>query len=203
MIQNIPRRPLCPWPRYVRIKPFVQDYKSFFSSLLIVCSINVSISHSSLCQTILTFMPYFTPAGIQLFFSAICQTFAMLMLRFDLFFQVLNLPSLLSLLFFLIRSRFLFLFKTITTSPITKSQENLVLLLMPSALTYQTKKMLVPSLIQHFLFYQINQVSLSNIMASFVKPLNSSHVVKTKTLPFKATCLPYTKIFRTDITGAF
>ena len=125
------------------------------------------------------------------------------MLRFDLFFQVLNLLSLLSLLFFLIRSRFLFLFKTITTSPITKSQENLVLLLMPSALTYQTKKMLVPSLIQHFLFYQINQVSLSNIMASFVKPLNSSHVVKTKTLPFKSTCLPYTKIFRSDITGAF
>ena len=94
-------------------------------------------------------MPYFTPAGIQLFFSAICQIFAMGMLRFDLFFQVLNLLLLLSLLFFLIRSRFLFLFKTITTSPITKSQENLVLLLMPSPLTYQTKKMLVPSLIQH------------------------------------------------------
>ena len=156
MIQNIPGRSFCSCPRQVRIKPFVQDYKPFFSSLLIVCSINVSLSHSSLCQTILTFMPYFTPAGIQLFFSAIRQIFATLMLRYDLFFQVLNLPSLLSLLFFLIQSRFLFLFKTITTSPITKSQENLVLLLMPSPLTYQTKKMLVPSLIQHFLFNQIS-----------------------------------------------
>ena len=45
---------------------------------------------------------------------------------------------------------------------------------------YQIEKTLVPSLMQHFLFYQINQVSFSNIMASFVNPLNSSHVVKTK-----------------------
>ena len=46
-------------------------------------------------------------------------------------------------------------------SPITKSQEDLFLLPLPSPFTYQIKKMLVPSLIQHVLFYQINQVSLS------------------------------------------
>ena len=67
------------------------------------------------------------------------QTFAILMLRLDLFLQSFKLPLLLSFLFLLIK--------------------NMHLLLLLSLLTHQILHALVPPLLQHFLFDHIRTVA--------------------------------------------
>ena len=68
------------------------------------------MSHSSLHQLVVTSAPCVSPAELQLQpFPLTYQTFAMLMLRFDLFLQSLKLPLLFNFLFLLIKSVYLLL----------------------------------------------------------------------------------------------
>ena len=66
-------KPICSSVKYVGpvlkpirrvLKPFVQDYKTFRSTVLEVCSVTVSMLHSSLYQPVVTYVPYVIPFRI-------------------------------------------------------------------------------------------------------------------------------------------
>ena len=67
------RKPICSSVKYVGpvlkpirrvLKPFVQDYKTFRSTVLEVCTVPVSMLHSSLYQPVVTYVPYVIPFRI-------------------------------------------------------------------------------------------------------------------------------------------
>ena len=66
-------KPICSSVKYVGpvlkpirrvLKPFAQDYKTFRSTVLEVCSVPVSMIHSSLYQPVVTYVPYVIPFRI-------------------------------------------------------------------------------------------------------------------------------------------
>ena len=108
-------------------KSFAQGHEPFRSTVLPVCSVPISVPVSVLLE--LQLQP----------FPLTYQTFAILLLRFDLFLQSLKLPLLLTLLFLLIK--------------------NMHLLPLLSLLIYQILHVLVLPLLQHFLFHHIRTVT--------------------------------------------
>ena len=130
--------PVC---KHIRLlfKYFAQGHEPFRLAVLPVCSVPVSMSHSSLHQPVVTSGPY-VKLELQLEpFNLTYQTFAILMLRFDFFLQSLKLPLLLSFLFLLIK--------------------NMRLLLLLGLLTLLILQVLVLALLQQFLFHHRRTVT--------------------------------------------
>ena len=129
-VKYVGRKPNCRL-----FKSFSQGYEAFYSTELPVCSVAVSVSHSS-------FIILYHPVKIHLQpFLLTYQTFAILMLQFDLFLQSLELPLPLRLLILLMN--------------------NMHLLPLLSLLTQKTKEMLLLPLLKykHFVFHHIRPVT--------------------------------------------
>ena len=111
-------------PNCCLFKSFSQGYEAFYSTQLPVCSVPVSVSHSS-------FIILYRPVKIYLQpFLLTYQTFAILMFQFDLFLQSLKLPLLLRLLILLMNNMYLLPLlrllthqtkKNVTSPPVTNT----------------------------------------------------------------------------------
>ena len=138
---HFPVKCVSPVCKHIRLlfKSFAQGHEPFRLTVLPVCSVPVSMSHSSLHQPVVTSGPY-VKLELQLEpFNLTYQTFAILMLRFDFFLQSLKLPLLLSFLFLLIK--------------------NMRLLLLLGLLTLLILQVLVLALLQQFLFHHRRTVT--------------------------------------------